>query len=385
MSGAMPIYLDHHATTPVDPRVLDAMLPWLGARYGNAQSADHEWGWQAEEAVEAARRQVAALAGAAPTEVIFTAGATEANNLALLGSAAALAERGRRHIIASPLEHSSVAEPLAALARAGAELTILPIRADGVLDPDAVVAALRPETGLVTVIAASHEIGTLQPLQAIAALCRAGGILMHSDAAQAAGPVGLGPEDGDLISLSAHKLYGPQGIGALIRRGPAPGLVRPILQGGGQERGLRPGTIPVALAAGFGAAAALACADRAAEADRLRALRQRLLDGLDRAGLDYAVNGALSPRLPGNLSLRCPGIDAETLIAALRLRLAVSAGAACASARRAPSPALLALGLDEAAALETIRIGLGRGTGPAEIDAAVAALLAAVRQIAARR
>jgi cysteine desulfurase len=380
MSGAMPIYLDHHATTPVDPRVLDAMLPWLGARWGNPHSADHEWGWAAEEAVEAARRQVASLAGAAPAEVIFTSGATEANNLALLGSAAALAERGRRHIVASPLEHSSVAGPLAALARAGAEITLLPIGADGVLDPDAVAATLRPETGLVAVIAASHEIGTVQPLLAIGALCREAGILLQSDAAQAAGPVGLGPEQGDLISLSAHKLSGPQGIGALILRGAARGLVRPILEGGGQERGLRPGTIPVALAVGFGAAAALAIDERAAEGERLRGLRDRLLDGLDRAGLDYAVNGALSPRLLGNLSLRFPGIDAETLIAALRPRIAVSAGAACASARREPSPALLALGLDEAAALETIRIGLGRRTGPAEIDAAVAALVAAVRR-----
>lgn len=380
MSGVLPIYLDHHATTPVDPRVLDAMLPWLGARYGNPHSADHEWGWQAEEAVEAARRQVAALAGAAPAEVIFTSGATEANNLALLGLAAALAERGRRHVIASPLEHSSVAGPLAALAGTGTAITILPVGAAGVLDPDAVAAAFRPDTGLVTVIAASHEIGTLQPLRAIAALCREAGILLHSDAAQAAGPAGLGPEEGDLISLSAHKLYGPQGIGALILRGAAGGMLRPILMGGGQERGLRPGTIPVALAVGFGTAAQLAGEGRAVEAERLQALRHSLLDGLDRAGLDYAVNGALSPRLPGNLSLRFPGIDAETLIAATRPQIAVSAGAACASARREPSPALLALGLDAAAALETIRIGLGRFTGPAEIEATVAALIAAARR-----
>jgi cysteine desulfurase len=379
MPRAMPIYLDHHATTPTDPRVVEAMLPWFGQRFGNPHSGDHEWGWQAEEAVETARRQVAALVDARPGEIIFTSGATEANNLALLGLAASLRADGRRHIVASPLEHPCVRACLDLLAAEGFAVARLPIGPGGVIEPGAVEQALTSRTGLVTVIAASHEIGTLQPLGAIAALCRAVGAVLHSDAAQAVGAVPLDCAAPDLLTLSAHKIYGPKGIGALVARDGLRARLRPILQGGGQEGGLRSGTVPVPLAVGFGAAAVLAAAKIAEEGGRLAALRARLLAGLDAAGLDYAVNGALDRRLPGNLSLRFAGIDAETLIARIRGRIAVSAGAACASAQKVPSPGLLALGLDEAAALATIRIGLGRSNDAGEIDLAVAALTQAVR------
>jgi cysteine desulfurase len=379
MSGAMPIYLDHHATTPTDPRVLEAMLPWFGERFGNPHSVDHEWGWQAEEAVETARRQVAALVGAEPAEIIFTSGATEANNLALIGMVPALrglaAAMGARrpHVIASPLEHPCVAACLKVLEEAGFSVTVLPVGSSGVIDPAVLQRALTPQTVLVSVIAASHEIGTVQPLKELAALCWDAGAVLHSDAAQAAGKVRFDAATVNLATLSAHKIYGPKGIGALVARGTVRRLLRPILHGGGQEGGLRSGTVPVPLAVGFGAAAALAAQNLAAEGRRLTALRARLLAGLYAAGLDFAVNGDLDRRLPGNLSLRFAGLDAETLIARLRGRLALSAGAACASAERVPSPALMALGLDPAAALATIRIGLGRMTTEAEIDAAVAA------------
>lgn len=385
MPGAMPIYLDHHATTPTDPRVLAEMLPWFTERFGNPHSVDHEWGWQAEEAVEAARRQVAALVGAEPAEIIFTSGATEANNLALLGMAPALrslAESGRvarPHIVASPLEHACVQACLAALERDGFAVTILPVGPGGVLEPEALARALTPATVLVTVIAASHEIGTLQPLASLAALCREAGAILHSDAAQAAGKVPFDAASVDLATLSAHKIYGPKGIGALVARGAARKKLRPILLGGGQEGGLRSGTVPVPLAVGFGAAAALAARLQTEEAGRLAALRARLLAGLQAAGLDVAVNGELERRLPGNLSLRFAGRDAATMIGRVRGRIAISAGAACASAERVPSPALLALGLDREQALATLRIGLGRTTTEAAIDTAVAAFAEACR------
>ena len=386
MSGAMPIYLDHHATTPADPRVIEAMLPWFGHRFGNPHSVDHEWGWQAEEAVEQARRQVANLVGATPSEVIFTSGATEANNLALLGlapalrSLAATRQAGPPHIVASPFEHSCVTACLDALQRDGFAVTRLRAGVDGVVEPRALERALTPATVLVTVIAASHEIGTIQPLAALAGLCWEAGAVLHSDAAQAAGKIPFDIGTVNLATLSAHKIYGPKGIGALIVRGAVRQLLRPIQHGGGQEGGLRSGTVPVPLAVGFGVAATIAAEAMVAEGKRLKALRTRLLAGLAAAGLDFAVNGDLDRRLPGNLSLRFAGIDAATLIARVRDRIAISAGAACASAVREPSPGLLALGLDAEQALATIRIGLGRATTEAEIDTAIAVFSAALSE-----
>jgi cysteine desulfurase len=371
------IFLDHHSTTPTDPRVVAAMLPWFGDRYGNPHSVDHEWGWQAEEAVEAARRQVAALLAVEPADIIFTSGATEANNLALFGLAADLRSRGLTHILTSPLEHPSVSAPLAALTSTGFQVTVLPVDASGVVEPASVERALTPATGLVSIIAANHEIGTVQPLVAIGAVCRAHGVLFHSDAAQAFGKVPLDVRGVDLMTLSAHKLYGPKGIGALVAAGKNRRRLRPIIHGGGQEGGLRSGTVAVPLVVGFGVAVEIAGSGMAAEAVLLGDLRARFLAGLDAAGIAYRLNGDPARRLPGNLNLRFAGIDAETLIARLRDRIAISAGSACASAERIPSGTLEAIGLDREAALASVRIGLGRSTDAAAIDVAVAAFAGA--------
>ena len=374
-----PIYLDHHATTPVDPRVLDAMLPWFTANFGNPHSVDHAYGWAAEEAVEQARRAVAQLIGAEAREIIFTSGATEANNLAIRGLAPALAAAGRLEIIASPLEHSCVMACLEALAADGFTVRFLKVGAAGLVDPAEVAGLLGPATGLVTVMAANHEIGTVQPIDEIGRLARAAGALFHVDAAQAAGKIPLAMAGIDLMTLSAHKLYGPKGIGALaVRRAIRP-LLRPLILGGGQEEGLRSGTVPVPLAVGFGVAAGLARAEMAAEAVRLAQRRDRLFDRLRQAGLTLHLHGDPARRLTGNINFRIGQIDAETIIARVRDRLALSTGAACASAERTPSNVLRAIGLGETEALGALRIGLGRSTSEADIDAAAAALIEACR------
>ncbi|GGF31219.1 cysteine desulfurase IscS [Aliidongia dinghuensis] len=376
-----PIYLDHHATTPLDPRVLDAMLPWFKEGFGNPHSVDHAYGWAAEEAVEAARRQVAALIGAEPREIVFTSGATEANNLALRGVAPGLAKAGRFGILASPLEHPCVNACLEALAADGFAVRFLPVGPAGVVDPAEVAARLGPDVGLVTVMAANHEIGTLQPIDEIGRLARAAGALFHVDAAQAAGKIPLSMREIDLMTLSAHKLYGPKGVGALaVRRAVRP-RVRPLILGGGQEQGLRSGTVPAPLVVGLGAAAALAAAEMGAEAVRLVAHRDRLLAQLRTAGLPIRLHGDPARRLPGNINFRVEGLDADAIIARVRDRVAISTGAACASAERTPSTVLRAIGLDETAALGALRIGLGRSTGEPDVDAAAAALIEACREL----
>jgi cysteine desulfurase len=373
----LPVYLDHHATTPLDPRVLDAMLPYLTERFGNPHSAQHAHGWAAEQAVDAARAQVAGLIGALPEEIVFTSGATEANNLAIRGAVNA---GERRHMVTSVTEHPCVLETCRGLGRDGFEVTELPVRADGLIGLDAVRKALRPATALVSIMAANHEIGVLQPLAEIGRLCRERGILLHTDAAQAAPwiPLDVAALGVDLTSLSAHKLYGPKGIGALyVRRGVR--LV-PLFAGGGQERGLRPGTLPTPLCVGFGTACALAQAELGPEAARVRVLRDRLYDGLRQALPGIRLNGAASPRLPNNLNLCVPGIDAEDLLAALP-ELALATGAACASATQQPSPVLRALGLSDEAIQGSIRIGLGRTTTALEVEFAIERLVAAVRRL----
>ena len=378
-----PVYLDHHATTPVDPRVLDAMLPWFTRNFGNPHSVDHAYGWAAEEAVEQARRAVADLIGAEAREIIFTSGATEANNLALRGIAPALAAAGRTEIIASPLEHPCVMACLEALVSDGFSVRFLSVGAAGLVDPAELAAWLGPATGLVTVMAANHEIGTVQPIDEIGRLARAAGALFHVDAAQAAGKIPLAMTEIDLMTLSAHKLYGAKGIGALaVRRAVRP-LLKPLMLGGGQEQGLRSGTVPVPLAVGFGVAAGLARAEMGGEAVRLAYLRDRLFDRLRAEGLVFHLHGDPARRLTGNINFRIGEIDAEAIIARVRDRVAISTGAACASAELKPSSVLRAIGLGEAEALGALRIGLGRSTREADIDAAAAALIEACRDLGA--
>ncbi|MDB5359189.1 MAG: Cysteine sulfinate desulfinase/cysteine desulfurase [Rhodospirillales bacterium] len=366
--AAPAIYLDYPATTPCDPRVIEAMLPFFSAKAGNPHNRQHAAGRAAAAAIEQARSQIAALIGARPAQILFTSGATEANNLALHGMARARQARGR-HIVTVASEHASVLEPLRALARDGFDITVLPVDAAGLVDPERVAHALRPDTILVSVMAANNEIGTIQPLGAIGALCRARGIPLHSDAAQAADRLALDVDalGIDLMSLSAHKLYGPPGIGALYLRAGDP---VPLLQGGGQERGVRPGTLPTPLCVGFGQAAALAGAARTAEQVRLAALTDRLWQGLRRRLPDIRRNGDPAHSVAGLLSLRFPGIDATALMEDLP-DLALSSGAACNAASGLPSSVLTAIGLDAAAAQSTLRIGLGRFTGEADIDRAI--------------
>jgi cysteine desulfurase len=369
----LPVYLDHHATTPLDPCVLDAMLPYFSERFGNPHSAQHAYGWAAEQAVERARTQVAGLIGALPEEIVFTSGATEANNLAIRGVAARAGDR--RHVVTCATEHPCVLETCRALRRDGFEVIELPVQHDGLLDLDRLSAALRPDTTLVSIMTANHEIGVFQPIAEIGRLCRERGIVLHTDAAQAAGriPLDVAALGVDLLSLSAHKLYGPKGIGALhVRRGLR---LAPLLAGGGQERGLRPGTLPTPLCVGFGTACALAQPELATEAARVRALRDRMYDGLRQALPEIRLNGAAERRLPSNLNLCLPGIDAEDLLAGLP-ELALATGAACASATQEPSPVLRALGLSDEDIQGSIRIGLGRTNTPAEIEFAIERIVA---------
>ncbi len=374
----LPVYLDHHATTPLDSRVLDAMLPYLTERFGNPHSAGHAYGWAAEEAVERARTEVAALIGALPEEIVFTSGATEANNLALRGTAALAG--ARCHIVTSASEHPCVLETCRALGQEGFAVSELPPRPDGLIDPDRLGETLRSDTAVVSVMAANHEIGAIQPIAEIARVARAQGALVHTDAAQAAGkiPIDVAALGVDLMSLSAHKLYGPKGIGALyVRRGVR---LQPLFRGGGQERGLRPGTLPTALCVGFGKACSLAAEAMLAEAARLRAIRDRLYRGLAEGRPEIRLNGPSEPRLPHNLNVTLPGIDAEELLAEVP-ELALATGAACASASQEPSPVLRALGLTDEQIQGSIRIGLGRTTTEAEIEFALEQLLAAIESL----
>lgn len=377
-----PIYLDYHATTPLDPRVRQAMDRVLDAGPANPHAASHAYGWRAAAALDKARGQVAALIGARPEEVIFTSGATEANNLAILGHMAARAD-GRRHVLVSPIEHACVEGACGHLLAQGCEVTVLPVGRDGLIDPEAFAAAIRPDTALASIMLANNEIGTLQPLAELGVLCRARGVTLHSDGAQAAGklPLDLAALPLDLMSLSAHKMYGPMGIGALYLR---PGTaLAPRLFGGEQERGLRPGTVPLPLAVGFGAAAELAMAELPAEMPRVAALRDRLLAGLRKQLPDLRVNGTLAQRLAGNLNLRCPGLNAEDWLLACP-DLALSTGSACASGDQTPSQVLAAIGLTPQEITESIRIGIGRFTAEAEIEAAIESLVRGAQEARAK-
>jgi len=380
------IYLDHHATTPVDPAVVAAMLPYFTEHFGNPSGRSHAFAAEAHRAVEEARARLAALIGAQPEDLVFTSGATEADNLALRGTARSLASRGK-HIVTSVLEHPAVLEPGRTLEREGFAVSRVEVGAEGIIDPDDVRKALRPDTVLVSLMAANNEIGTLQPVAEVAALCRQRGIVFHTDAVQAVGRVPVSTDGwcADLMSLSAHKMYGPKGIGALyVRRGRRPPLrLTPQMEGGGQERGLRSGTPNVPGIVGFGEAARRAAEALAAgEAERIRGLRDRLLAAL-RAQIDgVLVNGALERRLPGNLNVSIDGISAETLLLSLGDDIALSSGAACAEAGGKGSHVLRALGLSDARVYSAIRVGIGRYNTEGEIDEAARRLAHAV--VAAR-
>ena len=367
-----PLYLDYHATTPVDPRVLDEMLPFFTERFGNPHSKQHAWGWEARDAVEKARAQVAALINASAGEIVFTSGATESNTLAIRGSAFARRERGR-HVITVATEHKSVLDTCLALGREGGEVTVLPVHPSGLLDLDALRRALRADTALVSVMTANNEIGTLQPLAEIGALVHEHGALLHTDAAQGAGkvPIDVDAMHVDLLSLTGHKFYGPKGCGALYIRKMKPRLAIPPQQlGGGQENGIRSGTLNVPGIVGLGAAAELCRVEMAEEAARLGSLRDQLLAGLRARVPTVRVNGTMEHRLPHNLHVSFDGIEGEALLMALG-DLAVSTGSACASGSQALSHVLAAIGAASDRAAASIRFGLGRTTSAADVDFAV--------------
>jgi cysteine desulfurase len=378
-----PIYLDNHATTAVDPAVLAAMLPYFSERYGNASSSAHVFGHEAQAAVEGARATVAQLIDAEPAEIYFTSGATESNNLAVRGGARSLSAKGR-HVVVSAIEHASLLEPARTLEREGFEVTRVGVDESGVIDPAAIRDALRPDTTVVSLMAANNEVGTLQPVAEVGRLCRERGIVFHCDAVQALGriPVDVRAWSVDAMSLSAHKMYGPKGVGALfISRARRPRFKpQPQAEGGGQEKGLRSGTLNVPAIVGFGKAAELAQQALAAgEPARLAVLRDRLLARLEAEIPGVTVNGSRSERLPGNLNVSIERAEAETLILSLGGRIALSSGAACAEAGGKGSHVLRALGLPDARIYTALRFGLGRYNEGSEIDEVASALAAAVK------
>jgi cysteine desulfurase len=361
------IYLDHHATTPVDARVLEAMLPFFADKFGNAASRQHRFGWDANDAVERARKQVAALVGAGSKDIVFTSGATEANNLAIKGAATAR-RSGRDHFVTIATEHKAVLDPMASLAKDGCRTTVLAVRANGAIDVGAVADAVTDRTALVSVMAANNEIGVLQPIRELADVAHAKGAWFHTDAVQAAGktPFDVEALDVDLASITAHKIYGPKGVGALyVRRKGRSVAIAAEIEGGGHERGMRSGTLNVPGIVGFGRAAEIAREEMHAEAARLAELRDRLLERLQSATEGVTVNGSMEARLPGNLNVSFAGIDGEALLVSLD-DVAVSSGAACTQAE--PSHVLMALGLSKDRALASLRFGIGRGTTAADVD-----------------
>ncbi len=378
-----PVYLDYQATTPVDARVLDAMLPWFREHFGNPHSTGYQQGRDAAAAIETARAQVAALVGGRAAGVIFTSGGTEANNLALHGALAA-GPADKRHMITAATEHSSILEICRGLEDEGYDVTYLSVRENGLIDPAALSDAIREDTALISIMAVNNEIGVIQPLEEIGAICAQHGVLFHTDAAQAAGKIPLDVEAAriDLLSIVGHKIYGPKGIGALYRRTQPPLPLEPLIRGGGQEQGLRGGTLPTPLCVGLGAACAIAGDEMAAEAQRLLSLRQQLLDGIRGRLAGVHVNGDLEHRIPGNLNLSFEGVAGADLLFALG-DLALSTGSACASGNQEPSHVLRALGLSDTMADASLRIGLGRNTTAAEVAFAADRIVAEVTRLRA--
>jgi len=374
-----PVYLDCHATTPLDPRVLDAMLPYFTEHFGNPASSTHQWGWKAQSAVEQARRQVAAIIGASSREIVFTSGATESNNLALAG-AVALVDPQRSRIVISAIEHKSVIEIAARIGSQGREVVVVPVDRDGRLDLTALASAIDGRTAAVSVMAANNEIGVIQPVAEIGKLAREAGALFHVDAAQAVGkmPIDVQAMSIDLMSLTGHKIHGPKGCGALFVRKHV--SIEPIMIGGGHERGVRAGTLNVPGIVGLGAACALAATEMAADCSRIAALRDRLLAGL-RSGLDgVVVNGSMTHRLPNNLHVSFTGVDGESLLVGIG-DIAVSTGSACSSAAGIPSHVLSAMMGAEPVPSASIRFGLGRFTTQDDVDYAVERFTTLVRHL----
>ena len=365
----LPVYMDHHSTTPMDPRVVEAMTPYFTQHFGNPASRHHQFGWAARDAVESARAQVAALVGCDPRELYFTSGATESNNLALKGC---LVTRSGQpaHIVTVATEHRAVLDPCRRLEELGVRVDYLIPRSDGLIDVAEVERALRNDTVVLSVMAANNEIGVLQPIAELAGLARRRDVLLHTDATQAVGkiPFSMTGLDVDLMSCSAHKLYGPKGVGALCVRRRRPKIaIRSLLDGGGHERGLRSGTLNVPAIVGFGRAAELSLMEMGAEAARTRTLRDRLWEGLSSRLSGLQVNGSMAHRLPHNLNVSIPGLEGETLLVGLD-DVAVSSGAACTSTTPGPSHVLTALGLSDELAKASIRFGLGRWNTEAEVD-----------------
>jgi cysteine desulfurase len=381
-----PIYLDHHATTPIDAVVLEAMMPYFTDKFGNAASRTHRYGWEAEEAVHTAREQVAALLHAKPEEIVFTSGATESDNMALKGVAWAYRDKGH-HIITTTTEHKAVLDTCHTLEQQGFEVTYVPVDHTGLVDPDAIRKAITPHTVLISVMYVNSEIGTIGPLAEIGAIARERGVLFHSDAVQGVGKIACDVDalQVDLLSLSAHKIYGPKGVGALYVRKTRPERIRlhPIIDGGGHERGLRSGTLNVPGIVGLGEACALCQKLWPEESVHLRHLRQRLHDGLMARLDDVDLNGHPDQRVPGNLNLSFAYVEGESLLLSLKDIVALSSGSACTSDSHEPSYVLQALGMDDTRAHSSIRFGLGRSTTEADIDTVIDAVVDKVERLRA--
>jgi cysteine desulfurase len=378
----LPIYMDYHATTPVDPRVLEAMMPYFTGKFGNAASRNHPFGWEAEEAVEAARKQVADLIGANAKELIFTSGATESNNLAIKGAAEMYREKGN-HIITCVTEHKAVVDTCKKLEKQGLRVTYLPVQKDGRINLDELRASITDKTILITIMTANNEIGVIQPIAEIGAIAKEKGILFHTDAVQAVGkvPFDVTALKADLVSISAHKIYGPKGVGALyVRRRNPRVLLAEQISGGGHERGMRSGTLNVTGIVGLGKAAELCRLEMQKDTERLGKLRDRLNEGLHKNLDEIYINGSMEHRLPHNLNISFAYVEGESLLMGIN-EVAVSSGSACTSASLEPSYVLKALGAGDDLAHSSIRFGLGRWTTEEEVDYVIDKLTKVVRRL----
>src|SRR5881409_741268 len=382
MAVKLPIYMDYHATTPVDPRVVDAMLPYFTQHFGNAASRNHPFGWEAEEAVEKARKQVADLIGANPKEIVFTSGATESDNLAIQGVAEMYREKGN-HIITAVTEHKAIIDTCKHLEKDGYRVTYLPVQKDGRISLDELNAAISDKTILITIMAANNEIGVIQPIAEIGAIAKEKGILFHTDAVQMVGKLPFNVNDlkVDMASISAHKMYGPKGVGALyVRRRNPRVLLSPIIDGGGHERGMRSGTLNVPGIVGLGKACEIAQKDMPEESVKMLGLRERLRKGLEAKLDEVFINGSMEHRLPNNLNMSFAYVEGESLLMGIN-DIAVSSGSACTSATLEPSYVLKALGAGDDLAHSSIRFGLGRFNTEEEVDYVAAKVIDVVKKL----